>query len=166
MRPSACTATSYARQPHCANIVRTTPPSPKLPVGEEAGDGEARRTGAVGFARDDDLAIALDCDGVRELERAEVEGDPACAREGAVERALGQVAEDAEVPVGVPVLHLADDDDLPVRLDRDVLGAFREVVVRGRPNLERAHPAVAGEAGVEVTAGGFDRSRPRHRRRA
>jgi hypothetical protein len=51
--------------------------------------------------------------------------------------------------VAVPVLELADGEDLPVGLDGDVLRSFRKELLRIAEDVVRPHPAVAGEARVE-----------------
>lgn len=118
----------------------------------EPDEGEADRPRAVGFSGDDDPPVALHRDRGGQVGRAEVDGGVAPAGEGRVEISGRRIAEDAEVPVRSAVLDLADDDELPVGLDRYVSRPARQV--ERRSDLERAHPAVAREARIEPAAGG------------
>ena len=88
---------------------------------------------------------------MRHREGAEVVRNPAARPEGLVEVSVRQPAVDTEPPVAVPVLELADREDLSVGLDRDVLGSLREEPLRVAEDLVGPDPAVAGEGPIEVS---------------
>jgi len=75
---------------------------------------EANGERAVGLPRYDDPAVPLDRDGVGELGLAEVDLGEASSCECPIERSVGRVTENAEVPVRRSVQDLAGDEHLAV----------------------------------------------------
>src|SRR5439155_11999680 len=115
---------------HDASIAEAGVERAVRPVANEA---EARGE-AVRLAGEDDLAVALERQGMGVLEGADLGRRPASLAERLVELARGCVAEDAEGRVRVSALHLTDGQDFSVGLDLHVLGSLRPV--RGGPAAE------------------------------